>query len=367
MIKKLLYHIYVFCIKRFGYSNPYQAREIISWLKEDFKYRKTIGYRNMLKAYSNGFTAILYYKLKSAKISIKYCLPDLYYLKMHPINGQFSHWIDDKLTLKYLLAKYDAYLPEYYGFLKRGRFIRLMDYPLLLPCDFGGLLELLHQKTELALKKNASSNSVGFFNVKYSNGSYFINGNLISEKEFSVFIQSLDEYLVTEYVHAHSFLKNINILSPNIIRLMVVNMDGYNPKLIASYLRIGQRSTGYTELTSSGGLFCGVNLENGRLFEPKLFDGPIVKDTPLHPDTKISIEGTLPNWNKLVDIILDICRYLANLKYLGFDIIITESSFKIIEINSLSGISYMQLFYPLLNSPLGKSFFHSLGLEIAAN
>ena len=210
MIKKLFYRILIYFVKSRGYSNPYQTHEVISFLKKDFMYRKIIGYCSMYEAYSNGFTGLFYYKLKNAEIPIEHCLPDLYYLKFHPINGKFSHWIDDKLTLKYLLARYDAYLPEYYSFLQKGSFIRLMDYPLSLPCDFNGLLELLRQKTELALKKKAGDLSVGFFKVKYSDGSYFINDNSTSEKEFYIFIQSLDEYLVTEYIHAHPFLKNIN-------------------------------------------------------------------------------------------------------------------------------------------------------------
>lgn len=359
MIKKLLRRIVYFYFKKRGYRNSFHVQELLSSIKKDFQYRKAIGYRNIYQAYANGFTGMFYYKLKNAKISIDRCLPDLDYLKMHPLNGQFGHWIDDKLTLKYLLAKFDNYLPAYYGYLQKGRFIQLMDFPSSLPYNFEGFLDLLHQKEDLALKKNSGSLSVGFFNVKYCKGSYYINGNLTPAKEFSTFINSLDDYLITEYVHAHLFLKRINPLSPNIIRLIIVNIDGRDPQPIAAYLRIGQRSTGYTELTSSGGLFSGIDLNTGTLFDPKSFNGPFVTDTPIHPDSKVPIEGTLPHWDKLIDGIFDICKYVPNLKYLGFDIIITESSFKIIEINSLSGASYIQLFHPFLDSTAGKKFFQT--------
>lgn len=361
MIKEIIRRVLVFCVKRFGYSN-YMASEVIDYLQKDLKYRRTIGYRNMYKAYNKGFTGMFHHKLENANIPMDRCLPDLRYLKMHPLNGRFSHWIDDKLTLKYLLAKYDVYLPKYYGMIDAGRFVPLMDYPPELPLGFTGVLTLLQQKTELALKRNTGALSVGFYHVTQRNGNYLVNGNPTLEKEFTLFLQSLDQYLVTEYIHAHPFLKRINEFAPNILRLITINIDGRRPNLIASYLRIGQKSTGYTELTASGGLFCGVDLNTGSLFAPSLFDGPKVLSSPVHPDTKVPIEGNLPNWRNLVDTVLDICRYVPNLRYMGFDIIITDRSFKIIEINSLSGVSYIQLFHPLLNTPEGKAFFRSLDL-----
>ena len=41
----------------------------------------------------------------------------------------------------------------------------------------------------------------------------------------------------------------------------------------------------------------------------------------------------LPNWQEIREKVLDICRYLGELEYLGFDIAITEEGFQVIEIN----------------------------------
>ena len=112
-----------------------------------------------------------------------------------------------------------------------------------------------------------------------------------------------------------------------------------------------------------GGLFCGIDLKTGRLFSPKVFKGPIVEDVVVHPDTHVPIEGELPRWGVMLESIQEMCRHVPTLRYLGFDIIITESSFKVIEINSLSGISYIQLFYPFLANPLGRQFFQALGAK----
>lgn len=359
MIKKIIYNILLWFIIKRGYL-PYVAHDVLSNLKKDLHYRKTVGLFTILKGYSNGFTGMFYYKLRTAGIPIETCLPDLVYMKMHPINGQFSHWIDDKLTLKYLLSKYDTYLPAYYGYIQKGRFFSVMDYPVGLSEDFSGLLALLQEKGALALKKNAGALSVGFYKVEFLEGSYVVNGQPSGKDDFIEFLKSLDDYIVTEYIVAHSFLQEINRYAPNIIRLIVINADGKSPKLISSYLRIGQRSTGYTELTPSGGIFCGIGLEDGGLFDAKLFDGPIVSSVSKHPDTDRAIEGHLPHWKETIESIYELCKYVPNLSYLGFDLIITEDSFKIIEINSLSGISYIQLFHPFLKSAEGKSFFQGV-------
>jgi hypothetical protein len=232
-----------------------------------------------------------------------------------------------------------------------------MDYPASHAENFSGLLVLLQEKGALALKKNAGALSVGFYKVEFQDGSYLINGKPSGKEDFIAFLGTLDDYIVTEYIVAHSFLQDINRYAPNIIRLIVINPDGKSPKLISSYLRIGQQSTGYTELTPSGGIFCGIDLEEGGLFDAKLFDGPIVSSVSKHPDTDRTIEGHLPHWKETIESIYEICEYVPNLSYLGFDLILTEDSFKIIEINSLSGISYIQLFHPFLRSEEGKAFF----------
>ena len=71
------------------------------------------------------------------------------YYAMHPLNGSFSHWIDDKLTLKYLCAGtvLDQYMPEYYYQIDNGGNIqKLPDTPDF--CLEGGVTKLLEDKGE---------------------------------------------------------------------------------------------------------------------------------------------------------------------------------------------------------------------------
>lgn len=50
MIKKFIYRALYWYLKRCGCSNHAQAQDLLSCIKKDFQYRKTIGYRNICKA-----------------------------------------------------------------------------------------------------------------------------------------------------------------------------------------------------------------------------------------------------------------------------------------------------------------------------
>lgn len=346
----------VYWLKRRGYRH-YAAHLVARKVREDVGLSKMLGYRTMVSAWSTGFTGVFFHKLIDAGINPQECMPDIHYWKMHPINGSFSHWIDDKLTLKYLLTKHDQYLPRYYFYCKRASVIPLMDCPKGLPDGADGVIQLLRDKEHLALKKNAGSLSIGFYRLDAIGGRFEVNGKEMSEQQLKDFVVALDNYLVTEYVHAHPMLKQFYDKSPNIVRLIVVNPGGRNPEVAAAYLRIGQNRTGFVELSSSGGLFAGVDLESGRIFKPRLFDGPRVQEVVEHPDTGAVLEGLIPHWAFAVQTILQISRYVPNLCYLGWDLIITEDGFRIIEINSLPGISYIQLYHPLLRSEAAAELF----------
>ena len=76
-----------------------------------------------------------------------------------------------------------------------------------------------------------------------------------------------------------------------------------------------------------------------------------------HPDTNVLLEGVLPNWPLLSGKILEICNFIPQLRLMGFDIIITNDGFKIIEINSLPGLSYMQGYFPVFKQEHAGAFF----------
>lgn len=134
-------------------------------------------------------------------------LSDAQYCGMHPLNGRFSAWIDDKLTLKYLCTgtMLDPYMPQYYFQIdESGRILPLMDYPTERSvANVEEILALLRAKTELAVKLIVGTIGQGFYKAEYKDGTYFLNGTPYSTSEMCAKLSSLRNYVFTEYFHPH--------------------------------------------------------------------------------------------------------------------------------------------------------------------
>ena len=83
-----------------------QEKESGLWAEEDLEW-----------AHARGFLAesAVAYNLKEAE-HIEDYLSDYEYYRIWPLNSWERIWINDKLTLKYMLAgtKYDRYMPKYF-------------------------------------------------------------------------------------------------------------------------------------------------------------------------------------------------------------------------------------------------------------
>ena len=132
----------------------------------------------------------------------------------------------------------------------------------------------------------------------------------------------------------HPDLKKIYPQSVNSIRIMVINRDGYNPKIMQTYMRIGSSKTGFTDNVGYGGICAMINMETGVLYDPESLRDHMYYPCPKHPDTGTEIAGIkIPHWDLVCRKVVEICRMMPELEYLGFDIAVTEDAFNVMEIN----------------------------------
>ena len=131
----------------------------------------------------------------------------------------------------------------------------------------------------------------------------------------------------------HHELKKIYPNAVNTIRVAVVNQSAYEPKIMQTYMRIGSSKSGFTDNVGYGGICAKIDTATGRYYCPEQLRDHKFTPCPKHPDTGVEIEGIVPNWDYMCEGVLNICRFMPELEYLGFDIAITDDGFKIIEIN----------------------------------
>lgn len=303
-------------------------------------------------------------------------MPNYAFFLMHPYNHHFRIWVNDKLTLKYILneSRFEGVMPEYYLYIENdGSYTYLMDTPESIRKDEDFLVNLLKWKKVLAMKPNNGAEGIGFVKFEWQDGSVLMNGKEISIQTYKDTYLKLRNYTVTEYITQHSMLKEIWPGSESTLRVTMAKVPGetqFCPQEwvnISTYARIGTSVSGSVSNLDAGGFAIGFNFETGALNEIgmsyKHYQSPDESVYTRHPETKVGWSGKrLPNWDQVRESVLGICHYISSLDYLGFDIIITEDGFKLLEINTFPAVEYCQFYNdPYLADEKRKAFFARKG------
>lgn len=351
-----------------GYSSYYADNAFRKRYDDLFKHKNTT-FSQKLWAQKRGFLSnkISFYGLDNK--NYKKYLSDFDYFRMHPINGSYSKWIDDKLTMKYILYPFSEYLPGYYYHIYNGEILGLLDCRDANHTRIQDVITLLKSKQVLAAKCVSGSNGEGFYKLAYEGHDFLINDQLSTEGEIVNLITKWRdmknyEYLITEYIYEHRELRKIWNHTPSTLRIMVIREKNLTPRIAASYIQFGTKKSGIINNQVSGAVSCMLDIKTG------LFSGGLITsmtnnyfskvESKYHPDSRIMLEGEIPHWRMVSEKIIEISSYIPQVRYMGYDVIVTDDGFKIIEINSHQGIQFIQYYHPLLADELNSRFFNSL-------
>lgn len=208
----------------------------------------------------------------------------------------------------------------------------------------------------MALKLLSGSSGKGFYRLTYKDEIFYVNGVEIDGAGLKELISNLKGYLITEYIIAHEKIRKIYNVTPNTLKILLLRDQNKLPEITGGFMRFGTEQSELFETTAAGTIFTGVNLENGKIFNPMRFTNNL-ENLLIHPDTGEELLIMLPNWGKAIGIIYEISECLPQLSYLGFDIIITDLGFKIIEINSLSALTFLPYYSPFFENDYSRRFF----------
>lgn len=285
------------------------------------------------------------------------------YYSLHPINGEYSFWIDDKLTMKYVLSKYDCFLPDYYFHLEKNRVMKLVNAPQELTNDYESIIQLLKEKKVLACKRLWGACGVGFYRLEFDGENFFITGKQVTEEELVSFLKGLYAYLIMEYVVNHQAIRSIWPGATNTMRVLIANCNG-ELVVMRSFIRFGNAKSNGVDNAHAGGIEAIIDEDTGKILFSQAQDvygaGTVISE---HPDTKVSFDIQIPRWDETIAQLKKICLDYPQLRYWGFDVAITDDSFKILEINSLSGLMAAQCKAPLLKDPKTRGVYEFFGLK----
>jgi len=184
--------------------------------------------------------------------------------------------------------------------------------------------------------------------------------NIQLNKDFLNGISNSD-YIIQEGLFQHKILNEIYPHSINTFRIFTQCIDEKEISTLFAILRIGQGSM-EIDNASSGGMYVKINLETGILDKKAL--SITGKEYLKHPDSNFVFDGfPIPFWPEIKLLAEKTALKFKEVKYLGWDIALTENGPVIIEANNAPDISLLQDCYSgikdVLNIDKPQSYWYS--------
>lgn len=282
-------------------------------------------------------------------------------LKTYRINRQYREILDDKLFFSLLVRKFGDYAPEVYGVIARGRVHLIDPQKKQSETDF---LEFLREKDRVVLKPQRGGGGRGIRIVAFEKGNIVENGKPAPAEQFLARLKELDFHLICEYICQHSYASTIFPLTPNTIRIVTMWDDELDrPFIAAAVHRFGCASTVPVDNFTQGGASAKIDLRTGQMENVAVVKDGKLEFGETHPETGEPVKGVIvPHWETVAGEILNLAGALGFIPYIGWDVIITEQSFKILEANSYPDMDICQTHAVILNDPRVRAFYRSRGV-----
>lgn len=347
-LREVVVKILAFKYKNMGYADV-TAEEMVSRRLSEFRdHSYPANVRRIAKRH--GFLPSTVLALGITEDNYADYLSDTDYFKMGPLNGEYHPWVDNKITLKYLLGDLASCMPRYfYQIQEGGNILKLFECPEDCESSVTGICKLLKRERSLAIKRLQGYGGAGFYKAFYDdNNVLYVNDKEYSETEFEKFLGSLSHYLVLEYLESAGLPAKIYPKTANSIRV-IIGKEGGKLYHISNFIKFGNMESGYVDNLTGGGISCPID-ENGEFkFGYTKVDGVMV-EVEEHPDTHVKLCGKLDEWNEIQAMALKVLERLPQLTHCGFDFVVSDKGVKILEINDMSGFLTAQKYSPLLKN-----------------
>lgn len=256
-----------------------------------------------------------------------------FYNRKAYVNHRLVNLFDDKLLTYYALSKWEDYVPNHYFYVDKGRLCPL-DSTEKTNLSWKNVLELIKQRP-LAAKRCHGGHGDGFHKLAYNNGVIFIDDKASNEKDLDVLINGMDDYILTDFVYPNKALQDvIGEDSFAVMRVLTTYTSEEGPSVDRMIIRLGTKTAGHTQ-AGYDILYANIDDEGclrGTVYE---YSGWHCEKMETHPETQKKVEGfKIEGLIELREVLTDIAGRLSVAPYLVWDIIPTDDSFSILEINS---------------------------------
>lgn len=284
------------------------------------------------------------------------------YLRTPRINGPFADALNNKIVFSRIVASYGCRAPEYYAVIEDGVYRpigALMD--LRSPED---VIEACIAGHEFVVKPWSGGSGVRVTAITNRDGRLAVNHRPCTADEAVAALREIDGGVVSEFIRQHAYADEVFPHSTNSLRILTMwDDEAEEPFIPFAGHRFGRPASVPTDNCARGGIAVLVDVDRGVLVRGH--SGHAAGENvwyEAHPDTGAPLGGLkLPHWDRVTSGLLSLCREMAYIPYVGWDVVITEDSFAIIEGNNYPELGH-QVFFPLLIDPRVKRFYRRHGV-----
>lgn len=332
----------------------------------ELRLQESLPWKRRFRAWKAGFRAHSWEAYNLAEND-----PDLYVsdlrtqLKMYKVNGFFTPIIGNKLVLTRLLAYHEIPHPDVVSIIHGGRLFE-DNHPF--DADMArALSRSLDRYPRQVFRPSWAGSGQGVFFLSREDNELKLNGQAVAPEALHALLASLDRYISTEFIQQASYARDIYPGTTNTLRILSLwDEENGSPFIAAAVHRFGSPRSGVIDNfhAGHGGLCALVDLETATL-------GKAATLTPenrwlwvsSHPDTGAPIEGVvLPGFRHCIEGVLKAAGHFPFCACIGWDVVLTEHGFSIIEANTLPSLTVVQVHLPLLKDPRTRRFFQRWGM-----
>lgn len=275
------------------------------------------------------------------------------------INWPAADLLDDKLAFFFMMRHLAIPTPEVVGAIVQGRVEELPGTGT--GSSTGWIRERLASGERLVVRQNRGSAGRGLLVLEGAAHRVRVNGDVVGWAGLERELETLDNHLVTEFAEQGTYVKQIFPDSANTLRVLTMQDEHGRPFIARAVQRIGTPRSAPADNWTRGGLSVLIDLESGELGPGATHPDP-KSTSPTwhqhHPTTGVRIAGTrIPAWPTVCDGILTAAARTWFLPYVGWDVMVTDDGFTIIEGNKYANPDVLQVHGPLLTDPAVRAFF----------
>ncbi|EMR06577.1 hypothetical protein C772_01472 [Bhargavaea cecembensis DSE10] len=326
------------------------------YLKEKNSRLRT-NFVKRIKWMSKGFLSESEYIYNLNTNDYKDYLSDRSRYKTMYLNSPYSFILKDKVVFE-AMYKYHFKVPISYAFISKGK-ISSLDSKHSIK-TISDIFSFLEENQACVFKPARGDGGKGIFILKRIEKKYYLNSSEVLPQQIEELVYSMDDYFMSEYLIQGEFANAFYPSTTNTLRIVtMVDEETQEAFIPIAVQRIGNSKSSPVDNWTAGGLNARINLETGELGKGVSFPfNEKLMWYDKHPESGEQIEGkVIPMWNEIKKGILRAASSYPYIKYVGWDVVLLDKGFAILEGNNVPDVNLLQVHTPLLKEPKVKKFY----------